>query len=182
MTANSNYQLERLRSLPQALERLPEGRQALELAARLGLWTAAHEQPGDRRATVDSFSDLSHDELSDEHAYWLSELHRLTECVGMLRSVRKTLALQIKQVRAGAATRVRRQRREEGLPKPSQQEVSDEVELDEEVARVEEAMALLDMLSAQAEAAKEASDTTRAGISREYTLRGDLLQARVLGP
>ena len=90
--------LDGVRSLTGLLERLPQGTAARQLAERLGLWsTAVHNTTAQRRVVFPTnFSGLSEHDLSDTYAYWLSEVFRSTELVGLLEGQKTVLALESK--------------------------------------------------------------------------------------
>lgn len=177
-----DFNLDGIGTLSGALDRMEQGKAAYELSRRLGLFTPAHASAEARKPFLDGrrFSELSPDELSDEHSYWRSEAGRLTEILGLLNGQRSLEKLKVKAARARARSRVRARLREEER-KASVSEVNDEAEEDTEVIGAEESFAYLEMLYAHAGAAKEATIGYLDGISREITSRGDQLKARVFG-
>ena len=177
-----DFNLDGIASLTGALDRLDQGRSAYDLAKRLGLVTPRHATADERKVFLDGrrFSELSHDELSDEHSLWRSELGRLTELVGLLYGNRQILKAKAKSARARARGRIRASLREAN-EKATATEINDRAEDDPEVISREEELVYLEMLIAQAEAAKEATVSYLEGISREITSRGDQLKGRVFG-
>lgn len=172
-------------SLSGALDRLENGKSAYELARRLGLVTPnfTHLEDG-RRPFLSGrrFSELTPDQLSDEHAYWRSEMGRLTELVGLLHGQKQLMKVEMKKVLATSRSRVRRELAEqEGERRIPRTEVNDLAAESPEVLETEEKFGYLEMLIAQAEASKEATLSYLEGISREITSRGDQLKARIIG-
>lgn len=178
--AAEDLQLGRINTLTQALERIPQGRDAYELSRRLGLVTPEYAHPEERDRFPAKFSELSPDQLSDLNAYWLSESGRLTELVGSLAGHLKLLGLQEKAARAAARSRARANV-EEGARKPTQSELNDLAEEDESVIDLIEKLAYIELLHAQVKATLDATRKYLDGIDKEIILRTSQMKARLLG-
>lgn len=218
MAADEGIVLEGMRGLTAVLNRLPQGTAARELATRLGLWTAASHEgvEGRHKAFPTNFSRLEDPKLSDENAYWLSEVFRATELCGLLEGQKVILNLQAKSVRAGVRANRRRHHEQEaakieraaaeasaqaaqaaaeagGAPAgargraaavgkvkaPTVTQLNDEVEEDRDVRDVDEALGLLGVVQASANAYKEACLAATAGLSREISFRQAQMGARL---
>lgn len=178
--AVANLNLDRIHTTTGALDRIPQGTAALELAKRLGLLTPAHLYPEGREPFPRRVSDLSNDEISDLHAYWLSEAGRLTELVGQINGVKQLMDTQLKAARAGARSRAR-QNLPEGAKKPTQAELNDLAEEDQAVIDLIGQAAYIDLLQAHAKAALDATKMYLDGLNREVILRTSQMKARILG-
>lgn len=182
--------LEGIKSLDGMLSRLPQGRQAVALGEKLGIWTPeAHgaQRPA-RQPFPSNFSDLTDDRLSDQSAHWLSEVFRVTELVGVLEGQKALLQLESKAVRAAVRSEKRRThdeaRKASDDPKlkaPTITQLNDEVEDDQRVQDVDAKIGLLSVVSAQAQAYKEGCQVAVNGISREITFRAAQMTAALRG-
>jgi hypothetical protein len=152
-------------------------REVRQEAERLGLWSATLHRVGvQRRPMRAKIAEADDRTLADEHLYWVSELGRITEVVGMLNAQEIPAALRVKAARA----QVRVTARTTGDGKtPSQAALDDLAEIDPEVRLAEERLGRIRGLLAAAGAAKEATATYVQGLSREITLRGDAKRARM---
>lgn len=183
--------LDNVKSLSQMLSRLPQGTQARELAERLGLWSVALHNSVDSRRKVfpNSFSRLSEQDLSDTNAYWLSEVFRATELVGLLEGQRTMLTIESKSTRASARASLRRkyrreaeaakQRGETPAKDPTAAQLADEVEENSQVQEQDKTLALLGVVLESAKAYKEACLAVTAGVSREISFRQAQMGARL---
>lgn len=177
--------LQGLSSFSQAMERLPQGRAAVELARRLGAWTASvHQDVPPRRAFKPKLSDLSMSQLSDEHGFWAADYGRLVELAGALNAQLVYLKLASKQARSAARARARRQRNEaaEGQAKqkaPTVAELNDLADEDPSVVDVDAQVALVEMLLAHVSASREATMQYLTSLSREISFRDSQLKAKL---
>lgn len=187
----SSISLDGVTSMTALLQRLPQGTSARELARRLGLWSVTmHEQVLSRRAIFPSeFSRLSEQDLSDTNAYWLSEVFRATEIVGLLEGQRIMLTMESKSKRASTRARIRRAHRDaqvaaaengKTVPKdPSSTQLADEVEEDQNVQDQDATLAMLAVVLESAKAYKDGCLAATAGISREISFRQAQMGARI---
>lgn len=182
MTDNSSdggADLDAIKQLREALERIPNGTQAVRMMTRLGLWSAAaHRDPGMREAFPRKFSDLGPNELADLSAKTVSEAGRLLELVGILNGLEMQLKLRAKATRAGARSRQRRSWDPEKKA-PTKAELDDLAEEDTAVMTVDEHLAMLGLLLASSNAAREAQILYKEAVSREITHRAAQMNARV---
>lgn len=171
-----------IRNLGALLERLPQGSAVRTLATRLGVWTApAHDGASNRKKPYPSdYSQLTDDQMSATYGYWVSELSRATELVGLLEGVRKLVDLIGKQHRATARATIRREFEAEAkaalsdgkkVTKPTATEISDRAEESEAVRDTDQLSALLLVTTPSASAYKEACLATVTGLSREISFR-----------
>lgn len=166
-------------ALRQALERIPEGADAVRLFAKLGLWTSeSHRAPGERKAFPSEFSKLGPNELSDLSARVISEAGRVVELVGLLNGLQARLELRMRAARAAARSKARRAWPEDQKA-PTKAELDDTAEEDPTVIELGEQLGLLQLLLAQAGAVREASQLYKEAVSREITYRAAQLQARM---
>jgi hypothetical protein len=178
--AAEDLQLDRITSLPRALDRVPQGSAAYELAKRLGLAAPSHARPHERPAFPRSVSDLSNDQLSDLHALWVSEAGRIHELVGGLNGQKQLLELQCKVARASTRSRLRREW-PEGTKAPTATELNDRAEEDEAVIDLGEKLAYVELLLAHSKGALDATTKYLDGLNREIVLRTAQMKARLLG-
>lgn len=184
--------LEGVRNLSGVLARLPQGEPARVLAEKMGLWSTAIHNTADtnrRQAFPNAFARLSDAEVSDQNAYWLSEVFRVTELVGLLEGQKTMLTMQAKATRASVRANLRRKYRQESAalvtagkaaPKdPSATQLADEVEEDGTVMECDAALAMLAIVAEQAKAYKEACLAVTAGLSREISFRQAQMGARL---
>ena len=118
---------------------------------------------------------MGDDEISAASSYWISEVARVGELVGMLEGQKIMLTLSLKQVGAVARSRIREEWNipdsEGKVVKYTNGQVQDEAESDEKVADHELRLALLEQVQASAKAYKEACTAVTTGISREISFR-----------
>jgi hypothetical protein len=168
-----------LESLRAALERIPNGTDAARLMAKLGLWSSdAHRRPGQRASFPTAFSSLGPDELSDLSARVVSDAGRVLELCGLLNGLEAQLKVKARSARAAARARARRDWPADQKA-PTKSEIDDLAEEDPAVVAVDEQLGLLQLISAQASAVREANQLYKEGVSREITYRAAQLQARV---
>lgn len=191
MSVVESVSLDAVKSLNGVLARLPQGTPARTLAENLGLWSArAHANGGSRRKVFPtSFSRLDDPDLSDLNAYWLSEVFRVTELVGLLEGQKSLLTLESKSTRAGVRAGLRRKHRDEAdkvaasgaaRPKdPTAAQLADEVEEDPRVIEQDNQLGLLVVVLESAKAYKEACLAATAGVSREISFRQAQMGARL---
>lgn len=183
--------LEGVKSLTSFLGRLPQGTAARELAERLGLWSSTmHNQTNERRVIFPTeFARKSDSQISDANAYWLSEVFRSTELVGLLEGQRTMLTLESKSMRATTRARLRRaartaadKARDEGKPvpkDPTASSLADEVEEDPIVQEQDRILAMLAIVLESAKAYKEGCLAATAGLSREISFRQAQMNGRL---
>ena len=166
-------------ALRQALERIPEGAEVVRMFAKLGLWTSeAHRGASERKMFPTEFSKLGAPELSDLSARVVSEAGRVAELVGLLSGLEARVKLRSKSARASSRSRSRRDWPEEQKA-PTRSELDDLSEEDPAVVELEEQLGLLQLLSAQAQAVREANMMYKDAVSREITYRAAQMQARI---
>jgi hypothetical protein len=171
--------LSSLDSLRATLERIPNGTDSVRLMAKLGLWSSdAHRGAQARPSFPKEFSSLSAQQLSDLSARVISDAGRVIELTGLLLGLEMQLKVRLRSARAAARARNRREW-PEGAKAPTKTELDDLAEEDPIVLSLEEQLALLTQLRAQADAVKEANQLYKEGVSREITYRAAQLQARV---
>jgi hypothetical protein len=175
--AAEDLNLSGIRSLDQAMARTRNGAAAIELAAKLGLWTTgAHARVTTRALFPDQLSELAPTALSDLYARWTSEFGRVAELLGAIHGQEQLLKIQLKSAQASARARVRRANPES---KYTQAQLSDLADEDQAVIDLVEQQGLLGVLSAQASAAKEVTLQYLQTISREISFRDAQMKARV---
>ena len=191
METVGSLDLSDITNLTKLLDRLPQGAAARTLATRMGVWTSqAHDGASQRKTGFPtSYADLTDDQLSNSYGYWVSELGRAAERVGLLEGVRKLVELSAKQNRARAPSTVRKRlddeeaaRLKDGLPKgpkPTVQMINDLAEEEEIVVETENIVGLLAIVSPSAGAFKEACAAVSNGLSREISFRQAQLGARI---
>lgn len=163
--------------LAEVLTKLPTGKESLETSTRMGIWTADyHNKENNRKRFPENVSSLGANQLSDQLAYWTSEFGRITELVGMLNGQREILKLKLKSAKARSRSKVREERKEEKLTSTA---LNDMAEEDSSVIAVEDGMGTLEVLLAQASAAKEATAQYLASISREISYRDAQMKAKI---
>lgn len=186
----SRVSLDNVRSLHAVLTRLPQGTQARELAASLGLWSnPLHSNTNQRQQIHTALSKLSDGQLSDVNGYWLSEIFRTTELVGLLDGLKTMLTIESKGLRSTTRARLRRAHRQaattaaekgDPVPKdPTAAQLADEVDEDSNVQEHDQTMALLGVVMESAKAYKEACQAMAAGVSREISFRQAQMSARL---
>lgn len=175
-----------IKDVRSALGRLPSGAAAVDLAARLGLWSGtSHAHVATRPEFPRNLAELSAEELSDQMALWTSELGRITEINGAVAGQRELVKMRLKSARSSARARVRREHEAptvdaEGTrpAKLTVAQVNDLAEEDHYVLELDEQAALLEMLGAHARAAQEATAQYVATLSREISWRSARLSSR----
>ena len=171
--------LSSLDSLRAALERIPNGTDAVRLMAKLGLWSSdAHRTVQARPSFPREFSTLSAEQLSDLSARVISDAGRVIELAGLLLGLELQIKVRVRAARASARARQRREWSTDAKA-PTKTELDDLAEEDPTVLGLEEQLALLAQLRAQADAVKEANQLFKEGVSREITYRAAQLNARV---
>lgn len=175
--------LSTVRNAGEVLARTPNGREVAELAEKLGLLTQnALAGTSARRGFKDQVSRLAPAQLSDEQSHWAGEFGRIVELIGLLQGQEKYLALRAKSARAQARSRARRNHEAENPEakvKLTATQLGDLAEEDPAVRDIEEQAALLTILLASANAAKEATVMYLQVLSREISFRCAQMEARV---
>lgn len=177
--AAEDLNLTGVKSLNAALARTRNGAAAVELATRLGIWTsAAHQRKQERAAFPSQLSDLTPSQVTDLYAAWTAEFGRILELRGAVAGQESLIRIQLKSAQAAARARIRR-----GLATdekaPSSAALNDQVDEDPAVLELIEQLGLLAVLSAHADAAKEATGQYLATISREISFRDAQMKARI---
>lgn len=174
--------LENFASLKDLLSSMPSGESAARLASTMGIWTPkVHKSVADRSAAPSypsSFSGLSDAQLSDTNAYWLSELARSIELVGMLEGQLVMVKLKCRSARAASRVSARESFTENKV-KATAQQVDDVAEASEGVLSADGLLVVLETVLASAKAYKEACSVVSSGVSREISFRQALLSAKV---
>ncbi len=181
--ALEDLQLPRAHNIGQLLAKTPNGTDAVALARRLGLWTtSAHDTPGERPVFPRHLATLSPPEISDEMAKWTAEFGRITELLGALTGQREQLKIRAKAVRAEVRSNIRKTYRASDDGKvPTATVIADEAEEHPSVVDVEEKLALVELLIAHTQAAKEATTQFITTLSREITLRDAQIRGKLYG-
>lgn len=202
MSSQSQMNLKTLRDLPAVLGRTAEGRDMLELAERLGLWSTDLHKTRERPVFPSEFPETPK-ELSDLWAQWTQEANRITQLVGLLHGQEKYMTLKAKASRASARSRIRAEvvkaaekitREVDGTQgmsatarktaidrvKKTATQINDEAEEATEVREADEGLLFVQMLIASANAAKEVVLMNINSISREISYRGDQMRARIM--
>jgi hypothetical protein len=168
--ASNDMNLDGLRNIKSALSRLPNGGESVDLAARLGLWSSeAHAPVIARRAFPQNLAQLDDVALSNAHGYWTSEAGRIGEVNGAINGQRELNKIHLKRARAAARGRVRLSLGEG--EKMTATQINDKAEEDSAVLDLDEQAALIELLSAHAKAALEATEQYLSTLSRQITLR-----------
>lgn len=168
-----------IQALRQALERIPDGADAVRLFAKLGLWTSeSHRTPAERKAFPTEFSKLGPSELSDLSARVVSDAGRVVELTGLLNGLEARLELRLRAARASARSKARRAHPADQKP-PTKGELDDLAEEDPAVIELCEQLGILQLMLAQASAVREASQIYKEAVSREITYRSAQMQARL---
>lgn len=177
--AAEDLNLTGVKSLNQALARTRNGTAAVELAARLGLWTEpAHQRRQARPEFPTKLSDLTPSQVTDLYAQWTAEFGRILELRGAVAGQEALLRIQLKSAQAAARGRIRRAvPAEEKVPTAAT--LNDQVDEDPVVLDLIEQLGLLSVLSAHSDAAKEATAQYLATISREISFRDAQMKARI---
>lgn len=177
--AAEDLSLSGVKSLTQALSRTRNGLAAVELATKLGLWSAdAHRDPAVRPPYTRDLSQLTHTQISDLYAQWTGEFGRITELCGAISGQESLLRIQIKSAQASARSRIRRAQAADAKPFPAQT-LADMADEDSTVVDLLEQNGLLAVLSAHASSAKEATAQYLSSLSREIAFRDAQMKARI---
>jgi hypothetical protein len=175
--ASNDMNLGDLRNIKASLSRLPNGGPAVDLAARLGLWSSEqHAQVIARKSFPQNLATLTADAISNENGYWTSEYGRIREIDGAINGQRELNKIHLKRAQAAARGRVRLAIKEG--EKLTATQVNDKAEEDIAVLDLAEQAALIELLSAHAKAALEGTSQYLATLSREITLRTANLPGR----
>lgn len=177
--ASEDLNLTGVKSLNQALARTKNGVAAVELANRLGLWTeSVHQKKNVRPEFPVALSELTPPQLTDLYSSWTAEYGRLIELCGAIKGQESLLGIQLRSATAAAKARLRRNVAE-GEKVPTGKAVDDMAEEDPAVLDLVEQTGLLAVLSAHANAAREATQQFLSTISREITFRDAQMKARI---
>lgn len=177
--ASEDLNLTGVKSLNQALGRTKNGVAAVELANRLGLWTeTVHQKRNTRPEFPAALSELTPAQLTDLYSSWTAEFGRLIELCGAIKGQEALLNIQLRSATAAAKARLRRNVAE-GEKAPTGKAVDDMAEEDPAVIDLMEQTGLLAVLSAHANAAREATQQFLSTISREITFRDAQMKARI---
>lgn len=177
--AAEDLNLTGLRSLNQALSRTKNGTAAVDLATKLGLWSAgAHANVQVRPNFRRDLSTLSHGQITDLYAEWTAEFGRITELCSAIAGQEALLKIQMKSAVAAARSRIRRAQPADAKPLSSQT-LADMADEDSSVVDLLEQTGLIAVLAAHAEGAKEATQQYLSSISREIAFRDAQMKARI---
>jgi hypothetical protein len=178
--AAEDLNLTGIKSLAQALARTKNGEAAVELARRLGVWTQdAHAATEVRRPFARNLSEMTPSQITDLYAYWTSEYGRIIELCGAINAQDTLLKIQLRSAQASARARIRRTVPEGGKTLTAAQ-LTDQAEEDSQVIDLSDQTALVAVLKAHADAAKEATQQYLATISREISFRDAQMKARIM--
>jgi len=168
-----------IRRFDDALGRTQDGTDAINMARRLGLWTeGSHKNVNTRESFPENISELTPAQLSNLYSKWTADYGRLTELCGALNAQQNHLKIRTKHALAVARANIRRNLPSEKKA-PSVQAVNDEAEQATEVTDLTNQAALIAVVEAYAQAAKEATAQYLASISREISFRDAQLKARI---
>lgn len=169
-----------LKTLQDLVERTPSGKAAVSLAARLGLWTTrAHSGAIERPMFTSDLSTLTHDRLSRELGYWTSELGRILELNGFLVGQENALKIETRAAQARARARIRRDRETQDLKPLSVSDLKDSADDDPTVVDLLERGAVLAIVMASTQAAKDATVQYIASVSREIAFRDSQIRGKM---
>lgn len=176
--AAEDLNLSDVRDLRGALSRLKNGAGAVELAERMGLWTDELHASSSRRAAFPrEMSSLTPSQLTDLYSSWTAEFGRVLEVCGALDGQAALVKVQVRS--AEASVRARLRRADTSGKALTQQALSDASAEAPEVRDLYEQQALIALLLAHAEAAREATAQYLATISREIAFRDAQMKARI---
>lgn len=162
------------KNLDQLLDKTPWGRAAAGLCERIGLLTPAYRAGGvARRPFPTDFSSLSDRDVSKLLSYFVSELGRVSEIVGILSGQERLLGLELKRAQARARARARREAAAAGV-KVTLAELDDVAASDPTVVDLEDRLAALQTVLVQAQAVREVTLAYQQAISREITFRTEM--------
>ena len=175
------------RSTAELLANLPNGTAVAQAMRALGLWTGdSHSKPGSRKPFRRDLATMHGPELADEQAYWVSELGRISELLGLLRGQKVQANLSLKVALAKARCAIREQHAAivvpEGQKPPAKltaAEINDRAEENPDVMDERQALTTVEVFMASAEAANEATLMYLQTLRREITRRGDEMRARM---
>jgi hypothetical protein len=200
--STANLNLSRISSVPNGLERVPQGRDVYELGIRLGLITEGYRTPSPRPVFPSDFPD-NPVQLGTMLATWTAEAGKLTEYVGVLSGLSKLTAMEERAARARARGRIRREQqqsllalqdeanaaaqidgkkavvvRAKALTKSDLDDMSEE---DPDVLEVLERAMLIELLLASAKAALDATKGLYVeAIYKKISLDQSLLRAQLI--
>jgi len=176
--AVEDLNLAAVKDLKGALSRTRNGADTVKLAGKLGLWTEElHDAQLRRQAFPKQLSDLTPSQLSDLYSAWTAEFGRVLELCGALDGQNALLKVQAKSAEASARARARRAASDQKAL--TQQALSDLAAESPEVQDVHGQQALVAVLSAHAQAAREATAQYLATISREISFLDAQMKARI---
>lgn len=174
--------VDKIKSLSDALERTANGKAAVELARKLGIWTAtAHAAPSERPRFRHDLSEIAHSQLSDILGAWSAELGRITELHGAFVGQENALKIEMKAAQARARSRIRRQRETDNLKPLSLADLKDEADEQTDVIDLYDRASILAIVMASTAASKEATQQYVATISREIAFRDAQIKGRIYG-
>lgn len=185
--ATEDLDISNVRNLTAALERTPNGVDAVALATKMGIWTAeAHNNVIARPAYPRNVAELDADSLSNLLSNWTSEFGRIAELLGALNGQLAQLKIRAKGSRAAARSRIRKSYLGDidagkNVKLPTSTALNDEAEEDPAVIDIDERLALVELLLAHTSAAKESTGQYLASISREIAYRDAQMKARIYG-
>ena len=150
----------------------------VELASRFGLWTDdIHNNPTRRPVFPRKLSDLTPSQLTDLYSVWTYEYGRIVEFCGAIDGQEGLLKVKIKSAQAACRSKVRRDNG--SVTKLTQSVLNDLSEEDPSVIELTEKQSFLIVLSAQAKAAKEATEQYLTTLSREIAFRDAQMKAKI---
>jgi hypothetical protein len=162
-----------------SLSNSENGSIAMALATKLGLWSVDSHRPSVARESYPAeISSLSHSQISDLYSRWTSEFGRITELCGAISGQETLLKIKIKTAQAKARSVIRNRYNQSTKPLSSTA-LSDLVDEDPNVIELYEQGTLLQLISAHANAAKEATSQYLSSISREISFRDVQLKAKI---
>ncbi|MFM7088877.1 MAG: hypothetical protein ACKOW9_05110 [Candidatus Paceibacterota bacterium] len=150
----------------------------VDLASRFGLWTeSVHNNPTRRPVFPRSLSNLTPGQLTDLYSAWTYEYGRIVELCGAIDGQEGLLKVKIKSAQASCRSRLRRENAT--VIKLTQSVLNDLADEDPSVIELTEKQSFLIVLSAQAKAAKEATEQYLTTLSREIAFRDAQMKARI---
>ena len=190
MTTAADLNLNDIRSLTEALARIPNGKEAAALAERLHVWTSpVHREHAPLASFVLTFSNLTPEGLSDLNARTVAEASRAFELVGLLSGLESHLKMTAKSTRGRSRARLLREAaapkastdgeapKAEKVKAPTGTELADLVEEDPIVIEIDHLLSYIQIILSAAGAYKEALLMQKEAISREITYRCALINA-----
>lgn len=177
--AAEDLNLTGLKSLNQVLSRTKNGTAAVDLATKLGLWSAsAHANVQVRPTFRRDLSQLTPSQITDLYAEWTAEFGRITELCSAIAGQESLLKIQMKSAVAASRSRIRRSQPVDAKPL-SAQTLADMAEEDPSVVDLLEQTGLIAVLAAHADGAKEATQQYLSSLSREIAFRDAQMKARI---